>query len=274
MKRLLLVVPVLIVLAIGFAVPADAQEPVLAGFDLWTTDESQSFADLAGLDALVPGCSVIGDPMIQIKGLPFIDPSTCPGGDLGNTDTIIIRLQDTPPLIDPTPVQVPIQIVELHLQSVEPFQVDCEGEEQMWMLDITIDPPPQPQGQMEIIKTHPGGGDFRYQPLVIEPLFTFTRVDIPPVIAAQEPVLLPLVSPPAPWSYNPEPGSLEVPGCTSNFFPGVGPGGSGAPASLTPPVPVTLTGFILTWTLVPPAGGPVGTEEATWGRVKSLYRQE
>jgi hypothetical protein len=249
MKRLLLVVLACLV-TIPLASPANAQE-VLAGIDLFETDSDNSFADLADLHLLAPGCFVTGDPMIKLKGIPLLDPPICPGNDLGGADTIVRRPNDTAGL-DINPVMIDIEIVEMHLQSVQPFEVDCGGELQQWMLDIEIDPLPQPQGQMFIQKLHPNGGDFQYQPLLIEPRFIFTRIDLPPpFIAVEETIPIPLFSNPTPWVYTPEAGSCEVPGCTSNFFPGVDPGGglvADRVNATAPPVAMTMAGGILTWT--------------------------
>ena len=90
-----------------------------------------------GLDAKNESVSVVAaeasslgiDPTstgtITLEGVPLEQSPLCPGNDLGNTDTIVRRLNDTPPLFPPNDqAQVDIQIVELHLQSVEPFQVD------------------------------------------------------------------------------------------------------------------------------------------------------
>ena len=79
---------------------------------------------------------------------------------------------------------------------------------------------------MMIRRSQPNGGTFDSS-LPVRPHFIFTRVDAcPAVIRCQvdAPVIV-LQSSGVPWSYAPNPLSpvLQIPGCTTNFFPGVIP---------------------------------------------------
>lgn len=203
---------------------AVAQQPIFEGLDLLETRIGDSFEDLSNLDALVPGCFVVGDPMIQLEGVPLGFSPIAPGQNLGTTDTIVARLHNSDPLSElGPPAFVDIQLVELHLQSVQPFQVECNSEQQLWLLDVTVGPG-QPVGQMEIFRTHPNGGFFNSQ-LPVQPQLTFTRIDDGPpqvVLSNPSPQYI-LNASNVPWSYNYPPGTLEIPGVTSNFIAGVDP---------------------------------------------------
>ena len=202
-----------------------AQQPVLAGLDFLETMRDDTFEDLSTLSFLCPGCQVIGSPIIRLRGLPLEDSPHCPGSDLGNTDTIVRRMASTPPLFPGNDATVPIELVELHLQSVQPFQVNCQGQDQLWMLDVSISSTvQQPTGQMIIRKTHPNGGTFDSF-LNVRPLLTFTRVDQCPyaVVCTVPGPIIQFQTQNVPWSHQPPPNRpvLEIPGCTTNFIPGI-----------------------------------------------------
>jgi len=203
------------------ATRALSQQPVLAGIDLLETNEEFSFYDLSDV-VICPDCIVVSDPVIPLFGVPRGDDPVCGSDDLGPTDSIVQRPEDTPVLFPGDEAQVPIEIVDLHLRSAQPFTVVCEGETQQWMLDVTVDPEQQQPGQMQIRKTHENGGTFNGQ-LPVKPIFVFTRVDDDP------PLLICELEPPpvifqieGPWVHqsNDFP-LLEIPGCTSNFIPGI-----------------------------------------------------
>ncbi len=214
------------------APPAQAQE-VSAGIDFLEM-EPPSFEDLSDLGALCPGCFVVGDPVIPIKGVPVEDSPLAPGEDLGKADTAIMRLTDTNGLDINGFDQIPIQIVELHLQSVQPFQVNCNGDIQMWMLDITIDPPAQPTGQMTITKTHANGGTFDFM-FEWNETRILTRIDdCPQTITCEATLSVTYTTSGAPWSYTPDVPVLAIPGVTSNFVAGVSTGPTPKSAGIVP----------------------------------------
>ena len=275
MKRCLSYLLVVFVVVLWIA-PASGQE-VLAGLDFLETDASQSLYDATDLSTLCPNCFIVGDPLIQLQGVPLQMSPACPGQDLGSCDTIVRRLQDTSGL-DVAPAAVQIEIVELHLQSIQPFQVNCEGADQMWMLDVQLDNAVQPIGQMTITKTHPDGGTFD-STLPVKPLFTFVRVDVLPTPQCFDNNPLNLLGGPGDWTYDPALNELTLPGCTTNFFLGIGRG-SGSPASgHLPESPaiartVIMSGGNLTVVWNGAQGGPVPTEQSTWGGVKVIYQDE
>lgn len=164
-------VRLLVVVSVACAcLAANAQLEVSAGYDLFQTEEGA--VDLGDLDLLCPGLgpTIIGGSTIQLRGVP-IDIF---GEPLGGTDTIIQRTEATD-FSGSNPDAIPIEIVQLHLQSVQPFQIDCDGDIQDWMLDIT-EGPAQPAGTMTIDLTHANGGTFQSL-LPVTPLLTFIRLD-------------------------------------------------------------------------------------------------
>ena len=207
--------------------PARSQQPILAGLDLLETNPGETFCDLSNLDLLCPGCTVIGDPIVPLQGIPMDQSAACMDPIPGEVDTIIRRPFDTVIFFPGEEVNVEIELVELHLESVQPFQVDCQGDQQSWMVTVGLDPQGQQQGQMRVVKTHENGG-FLIGGILVEPRYIFTRVDEDP------PVDLCEVFPgpqdfqlDGPWVHevNEFP-LLEIPGCTSNFVPGIeGDGG-------------------------------------------------
>jgi hypothetical protein len=89
-----------------------------------------------------------------------------------------------------------------------------------------------------------------------------------PDVGAGEPWIIA----PTPWAHTPAAGMAEVPGCTTNFFPGVTPGAEIVVESLPPFGPFTIsgptTGIDCQW----PATGPTDARVASWGSVRLLYR--
>ncbi len=212
---------------------APAQE-VIKGYDVLKTQPGQTYDDLSNLSSMCPGAQVIGNPIIRLRGIPLEDPEKPPcaaGQNIGETDTFILRLATTSGL-DIGPAQIPIELAALHLQSVEPFMVNNSGRLEEWTLDVTLEGP-QPPGMMVITKSHPNGGTFSSS-FVVLPRFTFTQVNpCPAVVVCTAPgPPIQLSSTDAPWSYAPPPDVLQLPGCTSNFFPGVIPGFTQGPAPL------------------------------------------
>jgi hypothetical protein len=168
-----------------------------AGFDQWHTLDGE-FNIVLPPDFFGPGSDPFTGP-IRLEGVPIDPPNS------GNADTIVERLGDTPT----GGGQVQIEIVELHLQSIDPFQVDTDTGTQQWLLDVTIDPgQPKDQGIMEIIPINPDGGAFQ-SVLPVRPLFEFIRLDaIAPTITIPANAIDILTNPSLPtppWSHTPAP---------------------------------------------------------------------
>jgi hypothetical protein len=214
--------------------------PVAAGYDLLETDTAATLDDLV----LFPGFFGPGsDPFVgrvHLQGVPFdsFDPDgpgpILPFSDLWPTDTIVRRPATCPP---PFPCTIPIEIVELSLVSASPITVTYNGgmNPEPWLvrLDIHVNPvtglvdPPQLPGTMTIDNPYPGGGTFDAF-LPIQANFTFTQVTGPGVIGPLPAPTVNLSVTGESWSHAANPlifpadGQfvIEVPGLTSNFFPG------------------------------------------------------
>jgi hypothetical protein len=203
--------------------PAAAQQQILAGLDLLETSSTQTSEDFSSLDLLCPGVTVIGNPIIPLQGVPLGSVPQCPGANLGNTDTIVRRIQSTPVLFPGEQAVVPIEIVALHLVSVEPIRVQTPSGIQNWNVHVSVDQAVQPVGQMTIRKQHPNGGTFDSF-LPVRPHFVFTNADnCPPSVTCETdgPVIA-FQTFNAPWVHHSNSGEvLEVPGCTTNFVAGV-----------------------------------------------------
>ena len=194
---------------------------LLAGRDLFETPAGTSTFPLPALpeDFFGPGCSPFSGE-VQLGGAPT-DPT-----NLGDTDTVVRRLEDASLPAPGSSDTVPIELVALSLQSVEPIQVHCGGEEpstSFWDVTVTLPESSQPQGQMTIRRTVPAGGTFDSE-LSIRPLFTFrhttdgttrtydTTEDSGPFLT--------LATEGRPWLAEPCPSDmLRVPGVTTNFCP-------------------------------------------------------
>lgn len=200
-------------------------DDVLAGFDLFETVPSDTFQDLnLPADFFGPGC----DPFVGtvfLEGVPFDSFGTFNG--LLPTDTIVERKQDAGPVF---PDPIPIEIVRLELKSVSPITVTCPGGDQLWDLIAEVPEiggPVQPQGTMTIRHEFPNGGTFDSQ-LPVIPVLTFLRVDQPGQVGPFQAPQIDFASNNVPWCHTANPLTsppghvvVEVPGLTSNFFPGV-----------------------------------------------------
>lgn len=106
---------------------------------------------------------------------PFNGVIPLVGGNLFGSDTIIERRGALPPLGGP-PETVPIELVQLHLQSATPITIKISDVNTFW--DVSVGQPAPSPGQMTVTKTHPNGGTFE-SVLPVTPLLTFTEVGDP-----------------------------------------------------------------------------------------------
>lgn len=189
--------------------PASA-DPIntTAGFDVFTTQRTSASSYNFASDPIPAG---------------FFDPGSEPfdgvvllGGEGGGADTIVQRRTDVL-LGDPPSVgTVPIELVQLNLVSCNPITVTYgAGPDQLWDVHVVLSNAPPSTGGMTINKTHANGGTFTSN-LVVQPVFTFTRVDIPLVTTA--PLLRPgALTGTGSWSHTAPPDVLPS---TNNFYPG------------------------------------------------------
>ena len=154
-------------------VPLDS---ILPGEDAWTTVGQMTY-DFGPTpipqDFFYPGC-------LPFEGSIFFVSD--PINPTDPSDTLVLRGSDPFDRCDiPTPgaCTVPIQIVDLSLQSVQPLVVTPNGQPpQLWDVHLTLTEEPSPPGTMQIDKLNPQGGLFTTD-LFVQPVFTFTRVDPP-----------------------------------------------------------------------------------------------
>jgi hypothetical protein len=155
-----------------FALPAAAVDnAIYRGADLWNTPgEGGSYMDFS-FDPLPAGffCAKAGafDGRIVFKGVPL---ATGNSGELGNTDTIVERL-DTAVFNKRGIASTRIQIRALNLVSVTPVKSACGD----FNVTSTLDGE-QPITRMRIIRLNAKGGRF-VAPLHVNVRVVFTPVD-------------------------------------------------------------------------------------------------
>lgn len=177
---------------------------VQPGVDLWQVQPGTSVAfppDPIPPDFFAPGSQPFFGT-IQFAGEPL---GVAGPFQLGVADTVIQRKSPlelgAPPSVD----QIPIEIVALHLVSVNPIVVQYSmGPPEPWSVRVDLSPVRQaPDGTLDVQKSQPSGGTFDTL-LPVRPRFTFTRLS-----DNQTRVLddrdWSLQAPPTPWT--------DAPGC-------------------------------------------------------------
>ncbi len=230
--------------ALAVAAPAAAQD-VLPGIDVWTTPAGgTSHQDFSSnpipADFFGPGSDPF-DGVIVFGGLPLFDFDN-PSQRLP-FDTVVER-QDTAVLPEVgSEATVPIEIVALSLQSVQPITVTYNGGQnpELWDVQVCLsDDIPQQPGTMTIRQTCPEGGTFD-SVLPVQPRLIFVRQSVLAIRELDDALLaLSFETNQGRWVYNPDPG-LAIIGVTpgtvtdgdcngaadaplpgsSNFVPGV-----------------------------------------------------
>jgi hypothetical protein len=243
-------VAIALILHLGGQPTAEASpDTVLKGFNLFETDSTQTSATLTlGAGFFGPGCAAFTGT-IDFAGVPFDTytlksplPSTSFTG-LSPTDTIVQRIGDAGPSF---PSKIGIKIVKLSLQSINSIVVACPSGTQVWNTKAEVPENDQNQaiGTMTIRHQLPNGGTYDAT-LPVRPTLTFTEKTGPGLIG---PFLVPLPdtmefhSTNVPWCHSVtdplvDPAGdtvVQIPGLTSNFFPGIPCG-----PSLGPPPKVT-----------------------------------
>ena len=215
--------------AVWLAVPA-AAGAVEPGFDLLQTDPAAtvfSFQDEFTIPAgfFGPGSEPFTGE-VHFGGLPL---QTFQGRDVGDADTVVRRPQAAnlqPPF--PASDAIPIEIVSLSLQSVQPIQVNSGGTLQPWDVRVDLSPTHPSQGAMRIVKTSDQGGTFDSR-LQVFPHFVFTRIsdgatrtidvgELPPSYQLQQDLLLNSAN--VPWRAGCVAPARAVPGINDGFCPG------------------------------------------------------
>ncbi len=178
--------------ALLFAGAAGAND-VAAGFDLWTTPPGGAVNDFGDVSPTAPGNVPPIPPdfffpgsnpftgVVDFVGVPiptFMGQSSAPA------DTIVER-QGTASLSGPFPSQdtVPIELVELSLQSIAPITVNPGGT--LWDIEVLPSPINPSQGTMTIDHLNASGGAYDAT-LDVCPLLIFREINPPFRIAQQD----------------------------------------------------------------------------------------
>ena len=209
--------------SLALASPAVAVPP---GSDLFVTDPSSTEFAFAGDFAIPAG-------FFEPGSKPFsgtIDFAGTPLGPYGDADTVVRRTEPADLPAVPSTDTVPIEIIQLQLQSVEPIQVQGGSTTQLWDVRVDLSPTPQPTGQMVITKSNDLGGTFD-STLPVIPRFTFTRqgdgvqriFDLgQQKLSTQVIQALSFRANSVPWYNGDCPGSIfRAPGVNDGFCPGV-----------------------------------------------------
>ena len=213
---------------------AVAGPDVLAGHDLFATGDGalQDFSLFPiPADFFFPGSDPFNS-IVDLEGEPLGSWDGFSG--LGNTDTIVKRLDDALLPVNPPPDQtaltIDIEIVALSLRSVSPITVTSGGPDTFWDVFVDIDTTALPLvtpslGTMDITQTSATGG-FYSAHLEVSPLFTFVKIGSPPgqvaldfgILGAGPAVVLDTANDPT-WEYTPTHNQVVVPGLTGpNFY--------------------------------------------------------
>jgi hypothetical protein len=197
-------------LAAALAWPiSGAATPIDPGFDLFKT--VPSFTQL-NLDPFFPGAGVI-----SLQGVPLGIPG------LGNTDTIVQRLDGIAPFDPPAGVgTIDIELVALSLTSVAPVDLGFGG-----LYDLAVlggsNFLPQPTGEMTVRHEHANGGTFdSVLPVAAQLTFNLIAGVGPAVIEA---IFEDEFRASGDWCHQPLPGTVAAtnpPGFPAGgFYPGV-----------------------------------------------------
>ncbi|MDO8630163.1 MAG: hypothetical protein Q7R41_06690, partial [Phycisphaerales bacterium] len=158
---------------------AQTEITIPAGSDLWTTVSGggQTFQDFSQspipADFFGPGSEPFAGT-IEFAGASLGEPL------LDTVDTVVQRTQDAVLNGPGSSTSVPIELVALHLQSVQPISVVINGNETLWTVEVKSHPGGTPiiQGTMTIQQTSETGGTFS-STLPVVPRFFFTDVENP-----------------------------------------------------------------------------------------------
>lgn len=232
-----LLAAVLVFVTGGSEVARADPDVVQAGHDLLET-AGETYMDFSAnplpADFFGPGSDPF-DGVIALEGVPFDSFGGYNG--LWPTDTIIRRNEDAG--IPGFPDTIEIEMVALELRSVAPITVSLNGGMEFYDYDVTVSvpegDPEQEPGSMTIRHEGAEGGTFDIEALPVRPLLTFTPLTGPwgtvgPLYWPEPPDLSLLVfeAYDEPWCHTanpldvpPDQVVIEMPGLTTNFFPGI-----------------------------------------------------
>jgi hypothetical protein len=158
-------------MALAIAAPMSAAPvPIYSGIDLWATQgDGRTFIDFK-ISPIPAGffcaSSAVFDSRVVLQGAPL---TTGVARELGNTDTIVERLDDA--VFDKRGVaSTRIQVRALNLVGMAPIQTSCGAFNVRAVLDGD-----QPVTKMRIVRESANGGYF-VAPLALNVKMVFTRV--------------------------------------------------------------------------------------------------
>ena len=220
--------------ALWLAVAAPAPGDVPPGFDLFETDPEATVFSFREEFTIPPNFFDEGSQPFQgdvnFGGVPLLNFQN---HDVGDADTIVRRPEGATLPGPNTQDNVPIELVQLSLQSIAPIQVQVGSATQLWDISAAPSPSRPSQGQMRILQTEADGGAFD-SALQVFPLFTFTRLsdgqtrtlDVgaanPPQQSQQKLVLR---ADAVPWRDACRPPALLISGLNDAFCPSFTPAG-------------------------------------------------
>jgi hypothetical protein len=162
---------------------------------------------------------------VTFGGVPL---GTFQDRDIGDADTVVRRPQAAV-LAPPFPAQtdIPIELVALNLQSIQPIQVEVQTGTQLWDVRAGLSQAQQSPGAMRVVQTEELGGAFD-SALRVFPRFVFTRlsdgatrtIDVGEMqLSQQSQQKLTLSASNVPWRAGCVPPALVVLGLNDGFCP-------------------------------------------------------
>jgi hypothetical protein len=171
MKRLSVLV---LVAAVLLAVPAAAADRVIAnGVDLWrTASNGSTFADFAKTPLPAGFFCFKSEPFTGRIGFRGVPVATSVPGALGDTDTIVQRLDDA--VFNKRGVAFTrVQVRALNFESLSPVKTACGD----FVAKVSLDGE-QPITRMRIVRENAAGGRF-FVPIAVNIKISFTPVGQP-----------------------------------------------------------------------------------------------
>lgn len=164
---------------------------------------------------------------VKFRGRP-LPRSYFNGSDITHVDTIVQRKEPVE-LRPPYPCShvIPIELVALALESMEPIEVQVGKRAELWDVQVELSGSRRSEGTMTISKTDRKGGSFDSQ-FAVFPVFRFIRrcdgkervLDIGTLRLPSEIIeMITLRSTKSPWLHT-APGTLRLKGLNDNFIAG------------------------------------------------------
>ena len=146
------------------------------GFDIFQTQPTKTNFTVPNSFPIPAGFFAAGSKPfsgeIKFEGVPI---GTFHGKDVGDADTVVQRKRNAHVGPGDGKATIPIELVQLHLQSTEPIKVKVGSSTELWDVSATVSHKRHSAGHMTIRKKNESGGTFSSS-FPVYPLLTFTRV--------------------------------------------------------------------------------------------------